>query len=170
MEQQSFSRFIQPILNSGSFNFYLKLGYVRAKHKVSAERRRWEEIWETTDPEHLDWEKEEPLTPHECLDNLLSTFIWSPDNECLILEEDRANGDMVFHLFGKDSYARSLDEAIWCWKDFSGGWAFPQRFSTDRIGGLLGYMVMKVGCVLRVRIWDFYGKYTQEDFFPWNKY
>lgn len=53
------------------------------------------------------------------------------------------------------------------WHEMSGGTTYD-RVLDDRIGGLLNYFVMTVGCTIELGVADSSGLYQRSDFFQWK--
>jgi hypothetical protein len=170
---ESFSAFIKEVLSSYNFNWYVKLGFVPERHHPPSESRKmWESIWEATDPEgHGGWTKT-PGGAWECLEKWLDEIQTGPRphgpgvRNYLRLEESRTDGQVVFHLLIADwnGFENAWEER---WKEISNGWAKTRELD-ERTGGLLSYLVMKAGCMLELNCGRTWGRYSAQDFRPWN--
>jgi len=173
MEGESVSVFLKEVLSSCNFNWYVKLGFVPTRHKpVSESTRLWESVWAVTDPHgHAGWTKT-PGDARECFEQWLDEIQIGPGphgpgvRNYLWLEECRSDGQVVFHVLIADwgGFEDAWEER---WKEISSGWAKTRELD-ERTGGLLGLLVMKVGCVLELNCGQFYGRYSAQDFRPWT--
>lgn len=171
-EGESISGFFKEVLSSCNFNWYVKLWFVPERHHPpSASTRMWESIWEATDPEgHGGWKKT-PGDARECFEQWLEEIQTPGPNgfgvrNYLWIEESRSDGQVVFHVVVADWNGFSGDWE-YRWKEISNGWAKTRELD-ERTGGLLGFLVMRVGCVLGLNCGRFYGRYSAQDFRPWN--
>jgi hypothetical protein len=162
MHDDNFVEFINEILEQRWLASFGTLVFVHSRfHPPSATRLEWEDIWETTDPDRENWVKT-PSTEWECLEQWLSElgvqhYIWL---------EERRRDEVRFHVLTNDADAFA-EVSRFRWKEISGGWAFERQVD-DRLGRLIGHMVMRGGYSLKVEGGQFSGHYTQEDFRPWG--
>jgi hypothetical protein len=173
MGEERFSDFIKEVLNSFDFDWFVTLGHNPATARKADEwRRYWEDIWSETDPDRRHWKKTS-WTVEESFDQWLNEFCGWPDSagrrsqDYLWLEERRARGEVRFHVLVARYGEGEHPEELLRWRETSGGWAF-QRELDERIGGLLGYLVMLRGCSLELNCGAFQGQRSASDFIPWN--
>lgn len=169
-EQENFFDFIEEVLDSADFNGYMVLDYYPERIKpVDPETKHWEEIWAETDPSQKHWKK--ALTSaDECFAEWLWAVEGSPPvgagvRDYLCLRERRPGGSIRFHVLIANWEG---DEYTWAyrWEEISRGWAFSREIG-ERIGGLLGYLVMRAGCSLEVECRGFPRRlYRAADFRP----
>jgi hypothetical protein len=161
MQEQNFVHFINEILEEVHFRSFGILTFLNSRFRPpSAVTKYWEEIWEG-DPERRHWYKTRS-TEWECVEQ------WMRDvdvHNYLCVHEPRGGDESRFHIL-VDLFGAFDDTARYRWKEISGGWA-SERQLDDRIGRLIGHMVMRKGYPLTVRCGRFSGHYTQEDFRPW---
>ncbi len=174
MEEKNFLNFIEEVVNSNNFNWFVTLGYVPERHrKPGAWEKLWESIRAETDPDCREGWKKIPATAQECLEQWIQEIQVGPGpggpgiRDYLWLEEYRRDGKILFHVLVADW--RGFEDT-WerRWRDISGGWARTRELD-DRINGLLGYFVMRAGCVLRLNCGEFRGRFHATDFRPWKK-
>lgn len=171
METENFMPYITEVLDSAGFDWFVTLGYDPSKQPSTSEViKKWQQIWEETDPDcHEGWEKP-PLTARECLDQWLRDLDVSAGGpraiSYLVVEETRARGVILFHVLVAGWFG-SQEQWIWRWREISHGWAFTRQLD-DRVAGLLGHFVMRVGYTLEVRSGEFRGSYNAKDFKPWR--
>jgi hypothetical protein len=173
IEGENIIDFLKEVLSSSNFNWYVKLGFVPERHHPPSESTKmWESIWEATDPEgHGGWTKT-PRDAWECLEKWLDEIQIGPGphgpgvRNYIWLEERRSEGQVVFHVLIANWNGFS-DAWEYRWKEISGGWTKTRELD-ERTGGLLGFLVMRVGCVLELNCGRFYGRYSAQDFRPWN--
>ena len=173
MHEENFSDFIKEVLGSCNFNWHVKLGFVRSRHpRVSEERKKWESVWAVSDPDgHEGWTKI-PDTGWDCFQQWLDEIQSEPPRGAgvrnyLWLEECQRDGDVTYHVLvadWDDSWTYEWEQR---WKEISHGWAKTRELD-ERIGGLLGYLVMREGCVLELNCPGFQGHYSAQDFRPWR--
>jgi hypothetical protein len=173
IEGESIFGFIEEVLSSCNFNWYVKLGFVPEKHPpISESTKLWESVWALSAPDgHGGWTKT-PDTAWDCFEQWIDEIqIGRPAGpgvrNYLWLEERRSPGQVIFHVLIADWNGFS-DFWELRWKEISHGWA-KSRELDDRTGGLLGFLVMRVGCVLKLNCGGFSGRYTAEDFRPWTE-
>jgi hypothetical protein len=173
MDQQNFFDFINPILNSYHSLWFPLLGFVPDRFRPpGASRREWEEIWEFTDPQHLEGWTRTPTTASECLKQWLADM--GPDGHCglsvrnyIWLEKKRFDG-VRFHVL-VSNFTGYEDDWKRRWHEISGGWALTRQIDYERgVGGLLGHFVMRAGFPMVVKSGWFSQRYTHEDFYPWK--
>lgn len=172
-EQQNFFDFFNEFLEDRNFDTYLLLGFIPERlPPLSKWRREWEDIWAETDPEGRNWTRT-PETAEECLERWLKESRIKRDprgdggNDYLYLEECRAYGHIRFHVMIDNFGGGECGIERLLWREISGGWAFP-RLVGDRIGGLIGHLVMRAGYPLTLNCGGFQGRYTSADFKPWR--
>jgi hypothetical protein len=172
IQGESITGFLREVLSSYNFNWYVKLGFVPARHHPPSELTKfWESVWEATDPEgHGGWSTI-PGNAWECFEKWLDEIqVGRPHGpgvrNYLWLEERRRDGQVVFHVLIADwnGFADGWEHR---WKEISNGWA-KTRDPDERTGGLLGFLVMRVGCVLELNCGQCYGRYSSRDFRPWK--
>ena len=173
IEGESISSFIKELLNSCNFNWYVKLGFVPERHpSVSESRKLWESVWAVSDPDgHAGWTKT-PDTAWDCFEQWLDEIqIGRPGGpgvrNYLWLEECQGDGKVTFHVLVADWNGFS-DAWELRWREISNGWA-KTREMDDRTAGLLGFLVMKTGCILEVNCGGLPGRYSAQDFRPWTE-
>jgi hypothetical protein len=161
MYEENFVDFTSMILERGQFRSFGTLVFLSSKFRPpSASRKFWEEVWEG-DPDRRDRNKM-PCSAWECVEQ------WIADigvQEYLCVHESRGDGTRYHMLV--DDFGAFDDTSRDRWKEISGGWAVERQLD-DRIGRLIGHMVMRSGYPLTVRCGRFSGHYTQEDFRPWR--
>jgi hypothetical protein len=173
MEQERFSDFIKEVLNSFDFDWFVTLGHNPATaRKVDESRSYWEGIWAETDPDGRHWKKTS-WTVEESFDEWLDWACGPPDSrgrrslDYVWLGERRGRGEVRFHVLiarcGDGEYRGLLHH----WQHLSGGWAFTRQLD-ERIGGLIGYLVMREGCLLELNCGAFREQRSASDFIPWN--
>ena len=184
MDQERFSDFIKEVLNSFDFDWFVTLGHNPATARKVDEWRReppltaaeayWEDIWAETDPDGRQWKKPKTSrTVEESLDKWLDWVCGPPDSEgrrsldYLWLEERRGRGEVRFHVLVARYGDGEHPQELFLWKDLSGGWAFTRQLD-ERIGGLIGYFVMREGCLLELNCGAFREQRSASDFIPWN--
>lgn len=172
IEGENISSFIKEVLESCNFNWYVKLGFVPERHpSVSESTKLWESIWTLTDPDgHGGWTKT-PATALDCFDQWIDEIqIGRPCGpgvrNYLWLEECQSEGRVVFHVLVADWNGFS-DAGELRWKEISNGWAKTRELD-ERTGGLLAYLVMRVGCALELNCGGVPGRYSAQDFRQWN--
>lgn len=175
MEEKNFLNFIEEVMNSNNFNWFVTLGYIPERHqRPSARQQQWESFLAETDPDCRDgfWTKT-PATAEECFQRWLKDAERGPGPEgpgirdYLWLEEYRRGGTVLFHVL-MANWQGFEDAWEQRWRDISGGWARTREMD-ERINGLLGYFVMRAGCVLRLNCGEFRGRFHATDFRPWKK-
>ncbi len=174
MEERIFLTFIEEVMNSNNFNWFVTLGYVPERHqKPSACLMHWESIWAETDPDCRERWKRTPATAEECLEQWFEEVKRGPGpngsgiRDYLWLEENRRDGKILFHvlLANWQGYEDAWEQR---WREISGGWA-RTRSLDGRINGLLGHFVMRAGCALNLNCGEFRGRLTAGDFRPWRE-
>jgi hypothetical protein len=173
VHDENFSDFIKEVLGSCNFNWHVKLGFVRSRHpRVSEERKQWESVWAFSDPDrHEGWTKM-PDTGWDCVQQWLDKIQMKPPRGAgirnyLWLGESQSGGDATFHVLVADWDDSWTSEWESRWKEISHGWAKTRELDNP-IGGLLGHLVMRVGCVLELNCAGFQGHYYPQDFRPWR--
>jgi hypothetical protein len=173
IEGENILGFIAEVLSSCNFNWYVKLGFVPSRHRgVSESTNLWESVWEATDPGRRGGWTRTPVTAWDCLEQWLNEIQIGPGfygpgvRDYVWLEECQGEGRVVFHVLIAN-WSGFSDAWEVRWKEISNGWA-KTREVDDRTGGLLGYLVMRVGCVLEVNCGGVPGRYSARDFRPWN--
>jgi hypothetical protein len=172
VEGENIFAFLQEVLTSCNFNWYVKLGFVRERHHPPSDSTKlWESVWQATDPEGDGGWAKAPRDAWECFNQWLDEIqIRGPHGpgvrNYLWLEESRSGGQVVFHVLIAD-WSGFEDAWEYRWKEISNGWA-KTRPLDERTGGLLGFLVMRLGCVLKLNCGQFYGEYCAQDFRPWK--
>jgi len=171
--EERFSDFIKEVLDSSPFDWFVTLGHNPATaRKVDESRRYWEDIWAETDPDRRHWKKT-VWTVEESIDIWLDEVCGWPDSsgrrslDYFWLEERRVRGEVRFHVLVARYGQREHAQELLRWRELSGGWAFTRELD-ERIGGLLGYLVMRAGCTLELSCGEFLGQRSASDFIPWN--
>ncbi len=157
---QSFHDFINEILESVVFDWFGLLGY-SVEHM--AERKKWESMWEDTDPEHRNW-KPAPETAEKCLEawrNHLAV------ENLLAVKQVQPNGDVRFYVLVQMPFRDYGGELVRVWKQYSNGWAY-HRDPMESVAGFFGHLVMRAGGTLIVNCGIRRGRFTQENFRPWK--
>jgi hypothetical protein len=170
--EENFFDFIEEVLNSGNFNWLVTLGFIPARlPPVSRLTRYWEGIWEICDPDQRYWRRK-PGDVWDCWGVWLDEIEVGPPagpgvRDYIWLYERRLHGESRIHVLISDWQGF---EDMWelRWKEISGGWAFTRDLD-ERIRGLLGYLVMRVGCPLELHCGGFRGRRTASDFRPWKE-
>jgi hypothetical protein len=138
MHEENFVDFTSMILEHGQFRSFGTLVFLSSRFRPpSASRKYWEEIWEG-DPDRRDRNKM-PCTAWECVQQ------WIADigvQEYLCVHESRGE-ETRYHML-VDDFGAFDDTSRDRWKEISGGWA-SERQLDDRIGRLIGHMVMRKG-------------------------
>jgi hypothetical protein len=159
-------------MSSNNFDWYVKLGFVPERYpRVSEQRRLWERIWQETDVNGEGGWTRTPADGWDCLIQWLDEIeVGRPHGPAVRnyfwLEECRG-AQLIFHVLIADWNGFSTDWE-WRWKEISHGWAKTRELD-DRTAGLLGYLVMQAGCVLKLNCGGGWGSYTALDFRPWTQ-
>jgi hypothetical protein len=165
--------FVESIVDSYKFDWFVTLGYVPWRHRscrADIKKKHIFDRFRELPPEPFSPEDRKKMRSNaeECF------FQWWDDiqqcpptgpgvSDMLWLEEYRPDGKILFHvLIAKFNGFEDVWERRWI--EISHGWARTRTIG-DRIAGFICYMVMKVGCVLRVNCSEFKGTYTALDFF-----
>jgi hypothetical protein len=167
-EGESIFGFIEEVLSSCNFNWYVKLGYIPERHhSVSESTKLWESVWEVTDPDgHGGWTRT-PRCAQDCLEQWLNELQAAGYQDRFWLEEFRRDGQVIFHVLVADWNGFS-DAWKLRWKEISHGWAKTRELD-ERTSGLLSYLVMKAGCMLELNCGRTWGRYSAQDFKQWNE-
>ena len=173
IEGENISSFITEVLESCNFNWYVKLGYIPERHRpVSDTTKMWQSIWAFSDPDGQEGWTKTPDTASGCFQQWLDEIQIGPGfygpgvRNYLWLEECQSEGRVVFHVLVAD-WSGFSDAWELRWKEISNGWAKTRELD-DRTGGLIGYLVMRAGCVLELNCGGVEGRYFAQYFRQWN--
>src|ERR1700691_3564525 len=168
MHEENFSDFIKEVLESCNFNWHVKLGFVRSRHpRVSEERKQWESVWALTDPDRREGWTKAPDTAWDCFEQWIDEIHSAGVRNYLWLGESQSGGDATSRVLVADWDDSWTSEWESRWKEISHGWAKTRELD-DRIGGLLGHLVMRARCVLGFNCAGFQGHYYAQEFRPWG--
>jgi hypothetical protein len=150
--EKNFLRFIEAVLNSNHFDWFVTLGYDPERHRKSSAG---------------------PVAADQCLQQWLREAQRGPGpngpgiRDYFWITEYRDDGAMLFHVLVAD-FQGFQDAWEQRWKIISGGWA-KTRDIEKPINGLLGHLVMRARCELRLNCGRFQGRFNATDFTPWEK-
>ena len=170
-EKPYFTPFINEVMDSVGFKVYAKLFFSPFYHE---QHMVWTNLYAETEPDREPYWTNVPASPHECFERWLSICQSSGPafEECMWVEERRADGKAVFHVLMANWCSRlPYDFVRTSWKKVSG--CLGRAGEPDkRIRGLLRHLVMMRHMPMEIRcgeygqLSEFNGRYTYYDFKP----